>query len=156
MENIISIREVSLQDKSVHVLIQKLDQYQIELYGIKSCNLESAEDLINNKTYLLGAFSDSILVGIGGVKFLDNYAEVKRMYFTKLSRGLGVASKLLESLERYALKKGFNTICLETGIKHYSALSFYKKHGYVVVNNFGDYQPNKVSVYMKKKLTKSN
>lgn len=53
-------------------------------------------------------------------------------------------------LEIYAREKNILKICLETGNLHISALAFYGKMGYERVESFGNYLPNKVSVYFEK------
>ena len=146
------IRKVSLKDKVVHNLIDKLDKYQLGLYGEECCNLDSVEELEKCNAYILGAYYCDELAGIGAIKLFDDYAEIKRMYFEECYRGSGFAGNLLESLEQYSVAEGISLIYLETGYLQKAALSFYKKHGYREVHSFGNYKPNKVSIYLGKKL----
>jgi GNAT superfamily N-acetyltransferase len=87
----LSIRKVIPTEKSVKHLIQKLDTYQIGLYGIEQCNLESPESLHKQECYMLGAFGGTDLIGIGGVKLFETYGEIKRMYVDDSYRGRGIA-----------------------------------------------------------------
>jgi len=64
---------------------------------------------------IVGGYSKEILVGIGAIKIFNDYAEIKRMYFTEDFRGTGLANKLLTKLEVYAAKKLKPRILLETG-----------------------------------------
>ncbi|ANE49650.1 hypothetical protein [Flavisolibacter tropicus] len=75
----IIIKQVDPADTQVLKLIGKPDAYQISLYGIEKCNLESPKSLNKNDAYMLGAFSGDQLVGIGGVKIIDSYSEIKRI-----------------------------------------------------------------------------
>lgn len=146
----IVIKQVVPTDAQVLKLIGKLDAYQISLYGIEQCNLESPESLNNHDAYMLGAYSGEQLAGIGGVKLMDGYAEIKRMYVEEDFRGLLIAERIVARLEAYAMQQGVSRICLETGNLHQSALHFYKKLGYRVIESFGNYRPNDVSVYFEK------
>lgn len=148
----IRITPVSPDNAFVQKLIAKLDKYQIELYGIECCHLDSVAELQKCGAYMIGAFADEVLIGIGAVKIFDKYAEIKRMFVEEAYRGLGMAGKILIALEDYAAHKGKEKIYLETGSLQYSALNFYKRIGYSIVERFGDYAPNDVSVYFEKKV----
>jgi putative acetyltransferase len=139
-------------DSDVAKLIAKLDQYQINLYGIEACNLEPPTSLIKNNAFMIGAFVNNILCGIGSIKFVDDYAEVKRMFVEEHCRGLAIAEKLLNILEQHAMQNGVTKLFLETGNLHHAAIKFYIKNGFKEIESFGKYQPNSVSVYFEKSL----
>lgn len=139
-------------DEGVLKLIDKLNTYQIGLYGADKCNLESAQSLQNNNAFMLGAFDGQTLAGIGAIKLADGYAEIKRMYVEEAYRGLSIAENILRQLEDYARHKGILRICLETGNKHQQALKFYQRQGYFRIERFGSYTPNEVSVYFEKTI----
>jgi putative acetyltransferase len=143
-------REVSPLDEAVVHLIDRLNQYQIHLYGVEKCNLEPPASLQQSQAFMIGAYSSGKLIGIGAVKLLSDYAEIKRMYVEEEFRGRAIAETILRHLEKYVLEKGIFRICLETGNKHASALAFYKKAGYTEIDKFGHYRPNEVSVYFEK------
>lgn len=146
------VREVSLKDKNVHELIDKLDQYQIGLYGLKHCYLDSISELVESNAYMVGGYFNKSLVGIGAVKIFNDYAEIKRMFFSEDHRGSGLASKLLTKLEIYVIKNSICKVFLETGYLQETAVAFYKKHGYSEIGSFGDYTSNGVSVFLGKNL----
>jgi putative acetyltransferase len=146
------VRKVIPTDHEVVALIDKLNQFQIDLYGLEACNLESPESL-HASAYMVGAFSsENILAGIGAVKLVSGYAEIKRMYVEENYRGQAIAHKVLTTLEDHARDNGVKTIYLETGNLHYAAIQFYKSMGYVEVERFGNYKPNSVSIYFSKLL----
>lgn len=147
------ILQVNITDPAVEVLIHKLNAYQWALYGPEKCNHESPESLQKNGAYMTGAWSENELAAIGAVKIMEGYAEIKRMYVDQPFRGLGLAEKILDTLEQYVLRNGISRICLETGNLHTAALQFYRKKGYKEVVSFGSYQPNGYSIYFEKWLT---
>jgi putative acetyltransferase len=151
-ERTIIVRPVSVDHELVQLLMDKLDQYQIGLYGMEHCHLDSVEVLQHSGAYMLGAYADDRLVGMGAVKLFDGYAEIKRMFVEEDFRGFGVAARILTALEAYAVQKGRKRICLETGYLHQSALRFYQRLGYSVVERFGSYTPNEVSIYFEKNI----
>lgn len=146
----ITISPISPADAQVQLLISKLDHFQIELYGRENCHLDSIETLLKSGAHMLGAFSDKQLIGMGAVKIMDGYAEIKRMYVEESHRGLGIAENILRRLEAYAVEQGENRICLETGIYHEAAMSLYKKLGYKIIDQFGEYKINGLSVFFEK------
>lgn len=148
----ITVKKVSPLDAQVQKLIDKLNTYQISLYGQPACTLESAEELIQNKAYMVGAFINDRLVGIGAIKPMQTYVEVKRMWVEEAGRGRGVAKGMLEHLEQEAKSRQINQVYLETGNLHHAALKLYERQGYTICDRFGDYQPNEISVYFEKKL----
>ncbi|HTJ48113.1 MAG TPA: GNAT family N-acetyltransferase [Cyclobacteriaceae bacterium] len=150
--NNIEIKIVSPSQDSVARLIAKLDRYQIALYGIENCNLEPSDTLMQNKAFMVGAFTSNLLIGIGAVKIVESYAEIKRMFVDPAFRKHGVAIKILKELEEYAIERQLENIYLETGRLQFAAIELYKKMGYVIVDQFGQYRPNSVSIYFQKRL----
>jgi putative acetyltransferase len=148
----IIIKEVAPTDDNVIQLIEELNDYQISLYGIENCNLETPDSLIKNNAYMVGAFSEQHLIGIGAVKIFDLYGEVKRMYVKEQFRGHSIAQNILQELEDYVRKKNISSIYLETGNLHHAAIRFYIKQGYRQVESFGSYSPNAVSIYLAKHI----
>ncbi len=106
------------------MLIEKLNNYQIDLYGIEACSLEMPESPEKNQAFMVGAYLGEVKAGIGAVKLLTNYAEIKRMYVEEKYRGLAVAHNILTALEEYVKHKGIGQIFLETGNLQYTAINF--------------------------------
>lgn len=146
------IQRVAASQPEVRALVLQLDQLQISLYGLEACNLEPL-DLLEQHGVIFGAYVGATLVGIGALKVLVGYAEIKRFYFLAEHRGRGGAAQLIARLESYARARGVDAVCLETGHLQRAAIRFYEKAGYRSVERFGAYTPNPVSVYMKKTLS---
>lgn len=145
-----SIRPVALDEPELQALIEKLDHYQIGLYGPEHCHLDSIATLKQSNAYMLGAYEHEVLVGMGAIKLFKDYAEIKRMYIEDVCRSQGLAKQILQQLESHAHAHGIKTICLETGYLQVAALTFYKKQGYTEIPCFGSYQPSQVCVYLQK------
>jgi GNAT superfamily N-acetyltransferase len=107
-------------------------------------------DLIKN---VVIAYCDGNPVGCGAFKpYNDSTAEVKRMYVPEAVRGQNIASRVLTEIENWARETGFNTCILETGLRQPEAIALYKKMGYQVILNYGQYAGIENSVCFQKEL----
>ena len=76
-------------------------------------------------------------VGCGALKFHGNApAELKRMWISPATRGLGVGRRLLRELERHACEAGVTVLRLETNRNLTEAIALYRRAGYVEVAAF--------------------
>ena len=92
-------------------------------------------------------------VGCGGIKeFSKSEMEIKRMYVSPSCRGNGIASILLNELEKWSTELGFQKCILETLKEKYYAIGFYKKNNYNEMPNFGNYVKAKNSICFEKEL----
>jgi len=108
---------------------------------------------IDKIKYAVVAYSDGIPVGCGAIKeFSTDSMEVKRMYVPPELRGKGIASAILHELEQWALDLNHHKCLLETGMKQPEAIALYKKNGYTVIPNFGQYENVENSVCFEKVL----
>ena len=99
------------------------------------------------------AYLDSKPVGCGAIKSYSKTAmEVKRMFVLPEMRNMGVASKILKALEVWALEMGYHSCVLETGYKQPEAIALYKKSGYIIIPNYGQYAGVENSVCFEKIL----
>ncbi|NYD68297.1 GNAT family N-acetyltransferase [Agromyces atrinae] len=94
-------------------------------------------------------------VGIAALVKDAGEGELKRMFVDPASRGLGVASLLLETIESDAAIRGIRRIVLETGDLHDAAQALYRRHGYVEIPQFGQYVGEAHSVCFAKSLAAS-
>lgn len=96
---------------------------------------------IDSLKYVVLAFKNEKAISCGAIKPLDKkHVEIKRMYTIEGARGKGLASKVLGELELWALEMGFEKSRLETGIRQPEAIALYKKNGYSLIPNYGQYQ----------------
>lgn len=106
---------------------------------------------IVNIKHVVVAYENDKAVGCGAVKsFSAGSMEVKRMYVQPASRGKGIASVILTELENWAREMGIKKCVLETGIKQPEAISLYKRNGYHIIPNFGQYENVENSVCFEK------
>ena len=70
----------------------------------------------------------------------DGIAEIKRMYVQPEQRRRGLSRRVLEALEREALRSGFDRVRLETGERQPEAMGLYRSAGYVEIEKFGPYR----------------
>ena len=107
-------------------------------------------DLIKN---VVVALNDYLPVGCGAMKEFDNSTmEIKRMYVTIEMRGKGVAIAVLNDLESWAKELGYKKCVLETGDKMLEAIGLYKKSGYKIIKNYGQYENIESSICFEKEL----
>ena len=110
-----------------------------------------------NKTAILKnvilCYENNLAVGCGAFREIDSETvEIKRMFVLPEQRGRGIASKILSQLELWALTLNYTQTILETGINQPEAIALYKKSGYSIVQNYGQYAGLENSVCMKKTL----
>jgi putative acetyltransferase len=100
------------------------------------------------------AYLDSVPVGCGAFKdHSDQTAEIKRMFVKPETRGNRIGGQILAELESLAHELNFSECILETGLKQPEAIALYKRSGYTVIPNYGQYVGVENSVCMKKSFS---
>lgn len=103
--------------------------------------------------HVVVAYENDMPVTCGAIKeFSADSMEVKRMYTLPENRGKGNASLVLNELERWAKELSYKKCVLETGKKQPEAIALYKKSGYVLIPNYGQYAGMDNSVCFEKEL----
>ncbi|MFK8044466.1 MAG: GNAT family N-acetyltransferase [Crocinitomicaceae bacterium] len=111
---------------------------------------------IDNIKYVVIAFDNKIAVGCGAIKQFDKKTvEIKRMYTSENNRGKGAASLILSELEKWAAELSYEKCVLETGTKQPEAIALYKKSGYKLIANYGQYTGIENSKCFEKVVKKS-
>lgn len=99
------------------------------------------------------AFYNDAAVGCGAIKEYDiRTIEVKRMFVKDEYRSKGIATKILIDLENWTKELGYTKCILETGLAQPEAIHLYKKNGYTIIPNYGQYAGVDNSVCMEKVL----
>jgi putative acetyltransferase len=99
------------------------------------------------------AYAAGMPVGCGAIKgYAPGTAELKRMFVPLSWRGQGIASQVLKELEAWAAELHFTELILETGTAMPEAIGLYKKHGYGLIPNYGQYAGKALSVCMSKNI----
>ena len=92
-------------------------------------------------------------IGCGAFKvYSPGKAEIKRMFVLPAYRGQGVGLNILQQLELWASELKYSECVLETGIKQPEAITLYKKAGYSIIKNYGQYKNIENSVCMQRSI----
>jgi len=133
-------------------LIKLLDAVLRESDGDEHAFYSQYNKLENIQNFVI-AYLNEIPAGCGAIKKnSDNTAEIKRMYVKPEFRGKGIAKNILKELEMWAYELNYSECILETGKKQSDAVGLYKREGYKVIPNYGQYAGVELSVCMKKIL----
>ena len=152
-QGLILIEPVDAAHADLNRLIAALDDFQIGLYGAENCVVEDGLALAKRGAVFYAGTNDAgEMVGIGALIPFDRYAEIKRVFVAEQYRGIGIGGQILTSLEEYAQSLNIGTICLESGVLQPSAQRLYEKSGYKVIDSFGKYKANPLSVFFRKQI----
>ena len=79
--------------------------------------------------------NDNIIGGIGLAElgFMDDTAELQKLYLTDAAKGQGLSYELIELVEETSLNKGYKRIYLETHTNLKAAIHLYEKCGYKLI-----------------------
>lgn len=99
------------------------------------------------------AYVDEFPVGCASLKrYNEGCAEVKRVFIKPEYRNRGISKKLMMRLEDLARKAGYQYLILESGEPLVAAMALYRKIGFEVIPNYGQYVGMSDSICMRKKL----
>jgi putative acetyltransferase len=150
--NQVILKRTSNSDADFKSLISQLDKYLSIVNGEQDA-FYAPNNVLDALDTAVIAYYNGKPVGCGCFKKFDKQSvEIKRMYVDPELRGRGIASTVLNELEKWAKESGFEYTVLETGLKLDDANALYRKQGYEVIENYGQYAGIKSSVCMKKTL----
>ena len=139
-------------NKFFQALVRELDA-DLKIRDGEDHSFYSQFNKIDKIKYAIVAFDNETPVGCGAIKELSKDAmEVKRMYVPVNKRGLGIATSILKELEDWAFELNYSKCLLETGKKQPEAIALYKKNGYHIIPNYGQYENVENSVCFEKIL----
>jgi putative acetyltransferase len=134
------------------VLVQNLDQ-ELSVIDGTDHSFYSQFNTLDAIRHVVVAFKEGSPVACGAIKeFQPDIMEVKRMYTLPSERGKGMAGLILAELESWAREMGYKKCVLETGQRLPDAIALYRKHGYSVIPNYGQYAGVENSVCFEKIL----
>ena len=110
-----------------------------------------------NKTdkikHVIVAYENDKPISCGAIReYSPAIMEVKRMYTIPESRGKGIATKVLNELEKWAFELFYQKCILETGKRQPDAIWLYQKNGYKSIPNYGKYVVMENSVCFEKEI----
>lgn len=148
----IKLRRTTGNDPDYIKLTRQLDEELHRIYGELQCKYDLFNMIYDIDTVLI-AYNDNEAIGCGCFKrYDDNTAEIKRMFVQLEFRNRKIAGLLLQELETWSIEKGFGKFILETGSNQPQAVALYKRNGYRIIENFGQYAGDSNSVCMFKEV----
>jgi len=148
----IILNRTNSENRDFQDLVFELDKDLAKKNGEKN-DFFAQYNKIDQIKYAIVGINDNIPVGCGAMKEYDKSTmEIKRMYVPFEMRGKGVAVAILKDLENWARELGYKKCVLETGDKMLEAIGLYKKSGYKVIKNYGQYENVQSSICFEKDL----
>ncbi|WP_417350488.1 GNAT family N-acetyltransferase [Flavobacterium alkalisoli] len=150
----IQLKRTDSSDTDFRNLVTELDKFLAILNGEEDTFFAQ-----HNKTDLIRhtvvAIHEETPCGCGAIKeYEPEIMEVKRMFVHPDKRELGIATKVLNELEQWALELGYKKCILETSKELKAAISLYTKNGYNITPNYGQYKDVESSICFEKQLIK--
>ncbi len=150
----LEFKDTNGEDQDFALLCTKLDEALNELVGglIQRSQYEqyNKRDSIHD---VIVVYENGEPVGCGAFKMYDpDHAELKRIYVEPFYRNTGLGAELVRRLEARAKIKGYQWCMLETGKPMEAACHMYKKLGYKVMPNYGQYADMPDSICMERKI----
>ncbi len=152
ISNQLKLKRTNSNDTDFRLLIVLLDNDLDKING-ELMLVYSEHNIIEYIETVVIAYIDNEPAGCGCFKrFANDAVEIKRMFVKEDHRCKGIASAIVKELEQWAGELGYTHTVLETGKRHYEALSLYKRLGYKITENYEPYIGMEESVCMAKTL----
>ena len=148
----IKVTRTNSNNKDFQKLVRELD-IDLKIRDGEEHSFYAQFNKIDTIKYAVVAYAEDIPVGCGAIKeYADKTMEIKRMFVRLDKRGKGVASLVLQELEKWSKELGIEKCILETGKKQPEAIQLYKKNNYTIIPNFGQYENVENSICFEKGL----
>lgn len=150
----LEFKETNGADLDFAKLCGKLDAALNDLVGGESqrsqYNQYNQRDSIHD---VIVVYQKGEPIACGAFKMYDeDHAELKRIFTAPSCRNMGLGSELVRRLEAKAKIRGYSWCILETGKVLEAAHHVYKKAGYKVIPNYGQYVDMPDSICMERKI----
>ena|SRR6185436_769664 len=133
-------------------LVAQLDALLAELDGEEHAFYNSLNKIDTIKNAVV-VYEDDKPVACGAIReFSPSAMEVKRMYTIPGYRGKGIATIVLNELEKWTAELSYEKCVLETGNRQPDAIHLYMRQGYKRIPNYGKYLNVENSVCFEKEL----
>src|SRR5258705_3725327 len=148
----ITIKRTNSDDKDFIELVRFLDADLARRDGSEH-SFYARFNKIDKIKYVVVAYENDDAIGCGAIKeYSQKIVEVKRMYTLPGKRGKGIATKILIELEKWATELSCEKCILETGKRQSEAVALYKKNGYKLIPNYGQYAGIENSLCFEKEM----
>ncbi|MGL4339233.1 MAG: GNAT family N-acetyltransferase [Rhodoglobus sp.] len=138
----------SARQRDVEVLLRAGEEFARTLYSEEECFMLNTAELEKPGTLVWVARRQGFALGMAALVMSGEAPEVKRLFVSEAARGGGLASALLDAVEKHARDAAAPVIRLETGQLSVAAIALYKKRGYQPIPRFGGYVDSESSVCM--------
>lgn len=133
-------------------LTSELDDELCRIYNTNKEDYEEYNRITSLPTVVL-AYENNVAIACGCFKQFDPHRiELKRMFVKPEFRGKGIASVMVDELEKWGKELGYDTMILETGKGQPDAIALYRKLGYTDIPHFGEFPEESRSVCLGKNL----
>lgn len=145
---------IKKDDLSSPDIISLLQEHLDDMYATsppESVHALDIDALKKSDISFFSAWHGQDLLGCAAIKqHNSSLAELKSMRTSKIARGKGVASNLLQHIVETAITAGYEKIALETGTQQYfeAARNLYHKFGFRQCEPFAQYEEDPNSVFM--------
>ena len=140
------------ENKDFIALVKLLDAELAELDGDEHVFYAQLNKTDKIKTVIV-AYENDKPISCGAIReYSPTITEVKRMYTMSENRGKGIATKVLNELEKWASELSYQKCILETGLRQPDAIRLYEKNGYKRIPNYGKYAGIENSVCFEKEI----
>lgn len=146
----VKIKRTTGVDVDFKLLITLLDK-DLEVRNGDEQSFYTQFNSVDKIQNVVVAYDGEFPIGCGAFKKFENDAlEVKRMFVRPEYRGKGIASSILNELEKWGEELDFYKFVLETGNKQQEAVRLYLRSGYHITPNYGQYVGVENSICMMK------
>ncbi len=147
----ISIQKTTSDNPDFQNLTGLFDEYLVDIDGDEKDFFAQYNQIYLE--HVIVYYENEIALGCGAFKeYEPKVAEIKRMFVLPDQRGKGIAVAILNELEIWAKTSGYESTMLETSVRLESAIALYKKSGYKIIPNYGQYIGVESSVCMEKMI----
>ncbi len=121
-------------------LVKKLDAFLTITDGDEHAFYDQFNK-IDSINHVVVFHENCLPVACGALKQMGstNAWEIKRMFVEECMGGKGIASLIINELEKWAKELNVEKLVLETGIRQTEAVALYHKNNYQIIKNFGQY-----------------
>lgn len=148
----VKISRTNSDDPDFQKLVKELDEFLARLDGEEHAFYNSLNKIDKIK-HAVVIYDDDKPIACGAIReFSPSAVEVKRMYTIPVYRGKGIATQVLNELEKWAGELNYEKCVLETGNRQPDAIHLYTREGYKRIPNYGKYINVENSVCFEKEL----
>ncbi|WP_421952496.1 GNAT family N-acetyltransferase [Pelagibacterium sp.] len=123
----------------LHQYYEELARRFEEGFDVKRSADPDAIDMIRPRGAFILAMSDGLPIGCVGLKgTTKGYAEIKRLWVAPSARGLGLAHRLMASVEIAARELDIARLRLDTNRALPEAIAMYRRTGWTEIDRFND------------------